>query len=344
MPATSYYLSNLVPTTSLIADYSLADVTAAGNVTVVTDFTGNSYSLGDTVGSNPNYELDRLNGYPAIEFSGEAPLLWAGAVQPKHVFIVALYDLAANFGGTYRGLLSSPTGENVLVGDSGASSTKFYNNAFGGDFAYVKSGTSYAEAAQEAPFTNFELLEASRSAGFTLDGIQLGQQAAFTGRRWYGGVAEMKLYSAVLSAAIVRQIRLYYDLKFHLFALNGSTLYFPDPTTISTLGLRWSRFKEEPRDWNAVTVDHTYDDEGKSFNTSTPTPPTFWEIGFTGLTYEQKQIFDAFNNAARRDRTFSLIDKWGETHTGVRIVDYQRDHDGHKSWKHWCMFRLGKFA
>lgn len=343
MAATAYYLSELVPTSGLLADYSLADVTAAGDVTAVTDFTGNGYLLGDTIGSNPNYELDRLNGYPAIEFSAEAPLLWAGAVGPKHVFIVAKYDLAANFGGTFRGLLSSPAGENVLVGSDGASSTKFYNNAFGGDFAYVKSGVSYAEAAQEAPFTNFELIEASRSAAFTLDGIQLGQQAAFTGRRWYGGVAEMKLYSSVLSAAVVRQIRLYYDLKFHLFALNGSTLYFPDPTTISTTGLRWSRFDDEPRRWEDVTISHEYDDGGHSFNTSTNDPPRTWEIGFSGLTKAQGDIFDAFNDAARRDRTFSLIDKYGVTNTGLRIQSYNRTHDAHKSWTKEVLFKLVKY-
>ncbi len=339
----SYYLSELVPTSGLLVDYPLADVTAAGLIATVTDYSGNSRTLSATAAApdRPAYELDSLNGHPSIEFAGEAPLLYNSTFGlPKHIFMVAKYDLAANFGGTYRGLLSDTGSVTVLVGDNAASSTKFTNLAIGGDFSYKKSQTSHAESAQEAPFTNFELLELSFSTGFSLTTLQLGQQLGLTGRRWYGRIPDLKMYSAVLTGADLRKLRLYYDLKFHLFALNSTTLYFPDPTTT---GIKWARYKKIAKDWTAVTVDHTYDDEGKSFNTSTNTPPTFWEIGFTGMTSAQIDIFDAFNDAARRDRTFSLIDKAGVTQTGVRIVNYERDHDAHKSWSHNCQFTLAKF-
>lgn len=334
------YLSALVPTTDLIAWYNLEDVTAA-RLASLADASGNGRNLSATAADpdRPLGVLDTLNGYPVVRFDNVAPLLNTSSPPNLYdIFIVAKYTLAANFGGAYRGLISGETAGDALVGDNAANSTKFLNLGIGTSF-YYKSQTLYAAAAQEAPFTNFELLRYGDTGGMAFDGIQLGNHKALTAR-WRGDVADILIYGSVQSAALARRIALYYDLKFHLWRTNSTTLYFPDPTTTD---IWWARFDDEPQPWASVTSVHEYEDRGRSFNVATDTPPQFWEIEFNGLTKEEAEIFDAFNSAARMDRTFSLIDKYGETHTGVRIVEYARSHEGHKSWSKSVRFRLAKY-
>lgn len=335
------YLSALIPTTDLIAYYALEEITADDYVGSLTDSSGNARTLTATAAApdRPSGLTNSLNGQPLMLFASCSPLL--NTTSPpvvKDIYVLAKYTLAANFGGAYRGLISGETAGDALTGDSAGSSTKFTN--FGtGTSTYYKSQTAYAAAAQEAPFTNFELIRLSDTAGMTFDGIQIGNQRAFA-RKWHGYVGDIVLYSSVQSTANARRLALYYDLKFGLWRINSTTLYFPDPTTT---GIDWARFDDEPKPWDGVTVSHEYDDGGRSFNTITDTPARFWEIGFTGLSPEEAEIFDAFNDAARRDRTFSLIDKYGDTQTGLRIASYSRGHEGHKSWSKSATFRLVKY-
>lgn len=333
----SYYLSELVPTSGLIADYPLAEVTAAGDALELLDYSGNGRDL-QTANPRDQFELDVLNGHPGILMGTNNSLNYAGSVNVKDLFVVCKYTLAANFGGSYRGLVTGDTSGILLRGDSGASSTKFYNNATGTS-TYRKSGTTYAAASQEAPFTNFELVQYTDSAGVALDGIYYGTDAV-SSEHWRGYGLDLKLYSEVKTETERRRLNLYYDLKYELFQLNSTTLYFPDPTTTD---IGWARFKAKPTDWDSVTISHEYEDGGRSFNEITDTPTITWEIGFNGLSYAQLQIFEAFNKAARRSRPFSLIDKYGDTQTGVRIMSYESDHDAHKSWSNSCSFVLAKY-
>lgn len=327
-----------------MADYPLDEVTTA-TVEQVTDYSGNSRTLvaNNDVPVSPAAQtvtLNSINGRPAINHSGDAPLTCSGSMNAKHIFMLAKYDLAANFGGTYRGLIGDNNAVSVLVGSNAASSTKFVDFGWGGSYTYRKSQVAYAEASQEAPFSNFELLEAILTSGFSLTNLQVGQQTNNTGRRWRGRWADLKLYSAVLSGNDLRKIRLYYDLRYLLWLTAGTTLEFPDPTLT---GIKWRRFKELPLNWDDMTDTYEFEDGGRTFNDRTDTPPIEWEIGFQGLTRAQLDIFDEFNRAARRSRSFSLVDKWGETHTGVRIKSYNSDHDDYRSWRHECFFRLCKY-
>lgn len=181
------------------------------------------------------------------------------------------------------------------------------------------------------------LVQLANTDTWTLDGLQIGQAL---NDPWSGWVGDIFIYSAVKTAAERRSIKLYYDLKFHLWLTDGTTLYFPDP---ATTGIDWERFNRIPFDWNAVTVSNEYDDTGRSFNVLTDTPASLWEIRYSGLTRDEADVFDAFNDAARRDRTFSFLDKDGTTHTGVRIESYSRDHEGHKSWSSSVAFTLVKY-
>lgn len=336
----SYYLSELVPTSGLIADYPLDDVVAAGDAALLEDYSTNNRDLDQGTAPKDQFELDVLNGKPGILMSGNNSLGYTGSITVKDMFVVCKYTLAADFGGLYRGLVTGDTSGILLRGDSGASSTKFYNNATGTS-TYRKSGVTYAAAAQEAPFTNFELVQYTDTAGVALDGISYGSdRPGFGGDQWRGYSLDLKLYSTVKTEAERRRLNLYYDLKYELFNLNSTTLYFPDPTTTD---IGWARFKELPTDWDSVTISHEYEDGGRSFNEISDTPTTTWEIGFTGLSYAQLEIFEAFNKAARRSRSFSLIDKYGVTQTGVRIMRYESDHDAHKSWSNNCSFILAKY-
>lgn len=334
------YLEALIPTTNLIAWYNLEDVTAA-RLASLADASGNSRTL-SAVGSDPDRPLgvlNALNGNPLVRFDDVSSLLYTTTPPVVYdIFILAKYTLAANFGGSYRGLISGETAGDALTGSNGASSTLFVDNGTGTSF-YTKSGTSYAAAAMAAPFSQYELLRYGDTAGIAFDGIQLGNQKNLT-RRWRGDVGDVLIYGAVQSAANARRIALYYDLKYGLWLLNSTTLYFPDPTTT---GIDWARFDDEPEKWADVTLTHEYYDGGRSFNVLTDTPPQYWEIGYTGLTPEEAEIFDAFWSAARLNRTFSLIDKYGDTQTGLRIVEYSRGHKEHKSWDKEVTFRLVKY-
>lgn len=118
-------------------------------------------------------------------------------------------------------------------------------------------------------------------------------------------------------------------------------LYFPSPTRS---GIYWRHFKQNDIKYEDITDVITYEDEGKDFNERTDTPPIIFDIDYTGLTTAQRQVFDDFNDDAKRSRTFSLIDKFGVTWTGLRIVSYEGSHEDHKSWVHAAVFRLCKYA
>lgn len=343
---TPYDLSELVPTSGLLADYPLDEITSDDPVATVTDYSGNSRTLSanndvPVIPAEQTVELDVLNGRPAISHSGDAPLKATGGMNAKHIFMVAKYDLAANFGGTYRGLISDDTSITALVGDNGASSTKFTNLGFGGSYTYTKSQTAYAESNQQAPFSNFELLEITHSTGFSLANLQIGQQTNNTGRRWRGRWTDLKLYSAILTGTNLRKLRLYYDLKFQLFLTSGTTLEFPYP---DLTGIYYEHFNDKPQDWPEITDSYTYEDGGRTFNRRSDSTTREWDLRFMrGLSKAQTDIFDAFWDAVGIDRTFSFTDKYGTEWENVRVKNYSRAHEGHRSWDRQAAFTLVKY-
>lgn len=115
---------------------------------------------------------------------------------------------------------------------------------------------------------------------------------------------------------------------------------FPGPTVN---GIKWARFEKKPLDWSGVAVSHTYEDDGVSLSHTTSTPPVRWEVAYTGLTQAEADAFDTFNDTVKRSGTFDFTDKWGTTHSGVRIVSYERTHEGHRSWNFSVRFTLAKY-
>lgn len=351
------YLDPLLPLTKCVAWYPL-DQTEDNSVSItdalacdtVEDESGNSRDLAMQGTTSPVWKLDILNGRKTIQFDGataDAYLQYdhGGAFSPqiKHCFAVVKVEDTTNFPaspyrGLVTGLLSAEGG--IFMGD--VSTTKWYNWSYGGGFSYYKSGTSYAESNQQAPFTNFELIEASFSGGSNLNGLNVGTDRDLSSpqRLFKGSLADLMLFNAVLTASERKAVELYANLKFGLWVTNSTTLWFPTPDFTS---YNYSRFRKLPKEYDAVTERHEYEDGGHGFNEVNSDTTQFWEIEYKGLSQDEADVFDAFNDQARRARTFSFTDKWGEVHTGVRIAEYDRNHQGHRSWNHSVRFLLAKF-
>ena len=301
----------------------LLDYPNDSNASVLEDKSGNAFNLA-VLGTSGVIKHAALNNRPGLLFNEEDPLQFEfdAPVGVKHLFIVAMAD-GANFD-AYRGLISGMTSNSLLLGDSGQ--TKFFNLGFSG-FNYYKSGTSYIQTNQQAPFNAFELIEMSVSGGVSLDGVRLGQDKADIDRRWKGYALTPILFTDVLTLNQRRRVNLYYDLKYSFwkkFGVQQYEMYFPSPAILPEVV--WFYFREVPPDWEGVTIKHTYDDEGVSFMDTTDTPPQYWDIEYTGLSPEKAEIFDEFYNQVRKKHTFKFIAKDGTEHSGVRIDSYDRNH------------------
>ena len=329
--------------------YPLNETVSNGqNATSVLDKSENAAHL-TSQATYPLWQTNVLNGRNVVYFDEfNQPLKNITPFTAKHIFIVAKKDGGATFG-AYRGLLTGLDDSNygVLVGNTG-SSTDFVDNNFeaAGTYVYRKSQIAYAENNLEAPFGNFELIDVSLSVGWALDGVQTGQDRDDDARRWIGRVAEILIYDRVLTATEVKAVNLYFDLKFGLWRLNNTTLNFPSPDLTNLL---YSRFWASVPDYKEVTTSHEYDDGGRGFIETSDHAPRMWELEINcrdashALSKAKTDIFDQFFEQARYARTFNFLDKYGATHTNVRIESYSRDHSAHQSWMQDVKFRLVKF-
>ena len=306
---------------------------------VFADYSGNNRHI--TASSNPPAVVtEQIGRHPAIYFDGAThePL----AITPpnlllKHFFLVAKYD-GATFAG-YEGLLSDVEDLPVLIG-GGAGTTKFFNLAYGLT-DYRKNDVSYAESDMQAPMNAWALIEIQIAAGLPFAGFQIGRDRDQTARRWKGRFAGGAAFSRILTSVERRRALLYYNLRFGRYFDGASALQLEFPVPELT-GLDYARFYELPPDWSEITVEHRYQDAGKSFNETSEDPPRRWEVGFQGLSFNEARLFDEFHERARLVETFSFTDKYGETHT-VQIEEYKRSHPAHRSWTIEASFRLVKY-
>lgn len=333
----SFALSALIPTSGLVRAYPLAsDTGSAGDyVTAVADESGSGANLArlDTSGTNgPKWA--ELNGRKTLAFTGSVKgLTNTTDFTLRDVFALAKHDGSAF--DAYRGVVSDNATNPVILSNN--SGTKFFDLTIG-TVSYRKSGTLYTASTQEAPMNAWALVQMANTASWAMDGLQLGTDRA-NARYWKGWIGPVFAYSEARSAAERRAIKLWYDLRYQLWLEDGTTLEFPSP---DITGILWSRFREVPRDYSSVTVSHVYEDEGRSFN-ETGTPPRRFEVEFTGLARAEADVFDAFWEAARMVRTFTLTTPADEAVTGVRIESYERDHDSNRGWINSVKFVLAKY-
>lgn len=300
---------------------------------VIYDSIGDKHLTAD-VANAPILTTNVLNGYPAWYFNGTRdPLVWSGLVTIKHAFIVASAE-DATFAG-YQGLFTGETLGDVLVGEN--ATDQFFDLSLTG-FEYTKNGTVYANNDQQAPVSGaFALLEAQSVPGITLDGIQIGQQKADTARLWKGHFVEMILFDRILNATEHRRVRNYFATKFGLWR-QGLPLYFPSADITPTVGP--SRFLDVPPDYSDITDSWEYEDAVRDFNEVAADPPMHWEYAYPAVPKAHLPIYNEFWNQARLVNPFYFRDPEGLIWDNVRVEAYNRNHEGHKRWKHDVAFRL----
>jgi hypothetical protein len=117
---------------------------------------------------------------------------------------------------------------------------------------------------------------------------------------------------------------------------------FPD-TPAGAIVQHWDAM---PHDWKAVTDDYEYADGGKDFNEVSSVAPKRWRIevvipknthAAAKLVFDQ---YDAFFDFVRYSQPFIFTDKYGTAWSDVRIEEYERTHDAHKSWIVFARFTL----
>jgi hypothetical protein len=339
--ATDWTKIGLVPTTDMIAWHAYDSATStAGNIN---DLSGNARHIVQA-STPPALQTDVLNGQPAWYFNGTTsnPLQTASssAVAPKHVFILASFEDDAF--DAERGLISGKTSGLLL--DSEASGTEWDDV---GNDGYQKSGTTPSPALSAAMGGDAELMEVTDAGGVSIDGISIGQKLADTATRWKGWFFDHISYSSIQTGDNLKRIYLYYAMRYAQH--RRVPFYFPDDDLISHPRLR---FNEIEKGWDEVTDSYQFEDGGRTFNTVASNSPRRWEyeynIWHTGVNTasrdpELHDLFREFWNTAQLAYPFYFRDKYGETHSDVRIQSYSNTSDAHKAWIRRVRFELVQY-
>lgn len=307
---------------------------------VVYDYSGNNRHLTGTT-NLPVFTPNVLNGEPAMYFDGtKNPLVYDGGnVLGKHIFVLASYA-DATFSGL-NGILSATSGLTILTG-AGATTSRFFDNTtdIGDDYLYRKNDVNYALSNQLAPMSgNFALMEIIYPGVATFDGLQIGQDRSFTARRWKGYFVESIVFDRRLTNAERRGVMLYFNLKYALHKI-GLPFWFPSPDITDIL---YSRFYAPPLDYDRITDDYEFEDGSKTLNEFADEPPKRWQLEANQRDRELIYIFDKFWNTARKVYKFLFRDKYNIIHDNVRVENYSRSHEAHKSWIEDARFDLVRY-
>ncbi len=200
-----------------------ADNATPGSL-LITDLSGNGRDLFCAT-NEPSLELDVLNGQPGVYFDGtNDPLIYDGAVDAKHIFVVASFDDDA-FPADLPGLLSDQAGFGMLVGDNAGSANEWYDFNADYTFNYYRRDVEYPHAGMLATMDNVpSIYELIIPAGLALDGIQVGRDRDFLTRLWKGYYFENLIYSTVKNSCDRLKIYQYLAMKYWLWPRVASGL------------------------------------------------------------------------------------------------------------------------
>jgi hypothetical protein len=120
---------------------------------------------------------------------------------------------------------------------------------------------------------------------------------------------------------------------------------------IADSGAYVTHWDATPRDWKAITDDYTYADGGKDFNEISDDAPRRWRVeltcngggpGHAGHLAAKAiaDVYEDFFNTYHYSQVFNFEDKYGDTWSNVRVEEYDRTHDAHKSWVIYVKFTL----
>lgn len=330
-----YVNSGLINKTNLEAWHVVVSGETANNQ--IFDYSGKARHASCAVSGQPTVTGNVIGTLPGMYFNGSNNALEvSSSFNARHVFALASFDDATFDGTNGNGLLSDPTTYTLFYGAAGT--TKWFEFVET-TYTYYKSNVSFASSNMQAPMSgNFALVELQLDASLPFGGVTIGQHKNLTSRRWKGYFIESQIYSSILTNQQRAAVLQYYNLKYGT-AATGLSITFPDPTITNIL---YRRFLDIPEDYREVTAEHEYQDAGRSSNEFAPSPPKRWELGFR-VSSSQRAIFDDFNKLARRANPFTFTDKFGITHQNVYIEAYDRNHEGHQSWKHDIRFNLVKY-
>jgi hypothetical protein len=119
-------------------------------------------------------------------------------------------------------------------------------------------------------------------------------------------------------------------------------ILFPD----LPVGAILQHWDARPHDWRSVTEADEYEDGGEDFNEVSNTAPKRWRLEIVipaGSHTAAKAVFDQYDlffDAVRYSQPFIFTDKYGTAWSDVRIEEYDRTHDAHRSWIVFVRFTL----
>lgn len=334
----------------LLAWYPLTNDVPGAIDGLISDESGNGRHMTTGLGiPTDTVTANQLNGYQAMVHN-ESPNVRnvTTTISVRDIFMVAKVNDTTDFDDPFRGLLTGIDDTNAAILVGKGSTTRWLTNAQGAPaFGWLLDDLLQADGAREAPFNNFHRIRVSTSgSAVILDGIQVGRDREHTDRLIKASWTDLQLWNPQRTVDEAKAIKLYQDLKFNLWRLNGTSLDFPTP---GMTGINYRRWYAAPDKWDDTVTSHEYEDGGMSFNEISDTAVKEWEVEFDcvshthALAKTQYEIFDEFWNAVRTSRSFNFTDKYGTTHTGVRVKKYSRDHRAHKSWQNEAAFTLVKY-
>ncbi len=208
--------------------YYEAESLGLGDGTSVASFTdqsGKSRHL-TAASSRPTFETGEINGKAVVRWNGSAnPLTNAASIAGVRCgWIVAKYA-GATWAADYPGLLSTLSSYGVLIGLP-TGGTAWFNLDSLATPAKVEARSNdriYPASLMTGPMNAFKLIF-FRYWGTrpTFDGVSLGQDRAFTARKWNGDVALLALYSRDFTE---EEIRTYSKAVAANFALTLADVY-----------------------------------------------------------------------------------------------------------------------
>lgn len=115
-------------------------------------------------------------------------------------------------------------------------------------------------------------------------------------------------------------------------------------------GPPYLKYLKHRKDWAAVTLISTYEDQGIDTNTSADNVAQEYTLIYNGLTDEQAQILDNFWDIHGKHTTFTFVEPrdkpWtdieGDTVTGCRFISYEADHEQVRTIQSRTV-RIGKY-
>lgn len=201
----------------------------SGNLSLI-DLSGKGRTITQNT-TPPAIQANVQNGKQSIYFDGtKNPLSYSGSFTARHIFVVASFDDATFNASEYQGLVTDNNGVNgLLVGSPGTN--KFTDFSFGSGYQYRKFDIGYASSNQLAPVSGQKaIMEISLTTGWSLDGVLIGRDRAFTARKWKGHFFEALFYSEIQGEFEKYEIYKHFGEEWHLWRQDANARnIFPFP-------------------------------------------------------------------------------------------------------------------